>query len=120
MRYKFERTRTSIVATAIDTPSMLNLPESCSFWYESDEEIARRLRWGREKARKLRWIRRQMRYRLGVLEQRCVTLHYIQRLTFREISKRVGTDPSCVHRTVRRAIAKLRRAAERYPGREDE
>ncbi len=120
MRYAFERARTSIVATAIDTPSILNLPESCSLWYETEDEIARRLRWGREKARKLRWIRRQMRYRLAVLEQRCVTLHYIQGLTFREISKRVETDPSCVHRAVRRALVKLRRAAKHYPGRENE
>jgi DNA-directed RNA polymerase specialized sigma24 family protein len=120
MRYKFERTRASIVATAIDTPSILNLPESCSFWYETDEEIARRLRWGREKARKLRWIRRQMRYRLGVLEQRCIMLHYVQGLTFREISTRVGTDAACVHRTVRRAVVKLRRTVKHYPGRDNE
>ncbi|HOE66571.1 MAG TPA: hypothetical protein PLO62_08585, partial [Candidatus Hydrogenedentes bacterium] len=49
-------------------------------WYETEEEIAAGVKWGREKARLLRWVRSQMTMRLTLRERRCVELYYFEGL----------------------------------------
>ncbi len=80
-------------------------------WYESKEEIADKLAWGRRKAVLLRWVRLQMGRRLTARERHCIELVYFRGLSFRQAGAATGTRESSVHRATRRAIRKLRAAA---------
>jgi len=80
-------------------------------WYETEEEIAAGVKWGREKARLLRWVRSQMTMRLTLRERRCVELYYFEGLTFREAAHRTETNATSVYRAVQRSLRKLRQAA---------
>jgi len=83
-------------------------------WYETEEEINERLRWGREKAKQLRWVRSQMIARLTEKERQCVRLYYFKQLNFREIGDKLGINVSTVYRAVERGVRKLREAAREH------
>jgi RNA polymerase sigma factor (sigma-70 family) len=84
-----------------------------SAWYETPEEIERGLERGVEKARLLRWVRRQMGRKLTARERHCIELYFFEGLTFREIARRTDTNASSAYRAVRRALRKLKVAAQR-------
>ena len=91
-----------------------NMDASDSPWYESEEEIRERLRWGTEKAKQLSWVRSQMTARLTEKERQCVRLYYFKQLSFRQIGAKLGINVSSVYRAVGRGVRKLREAAEEY------
>lgn len=92
-------------------PELLRyFPTTRAAWYETPEEVAAGLEWGREKARLLAWVRRQMTRRLTVRERRCVELYFFQGLTYREVAGLTNRNVSSVHRAVVRALRKLRAA----------
>jgi RNA polymerase sigma factor (sigma-70 family) len=84
-------------------------------WYETPEEVAAGLAWGREKARLLRWVRKRMGERLTLRERRCIELYFFQGMTYREAAVKTGVNASSVHRAVQRGLRKLRAAAARRP-----
>lgn len=86
--------------------------ETDGLWHETDEEVRDGLEYGREKARLLRWVRRHMRSRLTARERHCIELLFFRGLTCREAGARIGTQPSSVHRSAQRGLAKLRRQLE--------
>ncbi len=97
----------------VDPATLGKLDETHGLWHETPEEIEEALELGREKARLLRWVRRHMRSRLTPLER-----YYVQELFFRgryyrDVAARRGVDPSVVHRSVQRGLAKLRRQLEK-------
>lgn len=81
-----------------------------SMFYETPEEIAAGLEWGRRKAELLHWIRRQMGRRLTRRERRCVELHFFAGKTYQEVGEFTGTNASSAHRAISRAMRKLRQA----------
>ena len=91
-----------------------NLDASDTPWYESEEEIEERLRWGKEKAKQLSWVRGQMSARLTEKERQCVRLYYFKQLSYREIGEKLGINVSSVYRAVERGVRKLREAAEEH------
>ena len=84
-------------------------------WSETPEEVAAGIEWGRRKRVLLRWVRKQLGARLTLRERRCLELYYFQGLTFSQVGERTGTDPSSSFRAVKRAVIKLKRAAEEDP-----
>ena len=91
-----------------------NMDATDSPWYESEEEIRERLRWGTEKAKQLSWVRSQMTARLTEKERQCVRLYYFKQLSFRQIGAKLGINVSSVYRAVGRGVRKLREAVEEY------
>lgn len=81
-------------------------------WYETQDEIRDKLRWGRVKAEQLKWVRSQIVLRLSKLEGQCIRLYYFKGLTYRETAAQLGTNVSSVHRAVRRGVRKLRQTLE--------
>ncbi|MCA1900684.1 MAG: hypothetical protein LDL53_00460 [Candidatus Hydrogenedens sp.] len=83
------------------------VPSHCSLWYESPEEIEKKLAWGEEKTRLLQWVRKQVQRKLSPKEKRYIEMYYFQGLTLETISERSGANPSAIHRALRRGIRKL-------------
>ena len=90
---------------------MARLAVSDGFWYEDPETVRRKLKEGRRREELLAWVRRRMRDRLTAREAECVRLHYFEGLAYRAIEARLGIGLATVHRGLRRALEKLRRAA---------
>lgn len=84
-------------------------------WYETPEEIAVGLDWGRRKALLMRWVRRHMARRLTLRERRCIELYYLFGLNHRQVGDATGTAGSSAFRAIARGLRKLRLAAEEDP-----
>lgn len=110
-KYARELRRTISVPPA----SMAGLPESAGLWHESGEEVERALAWGERKRVLIAWVRETVRRRLSETERRCIEMHFFEGLSHRESAARAGTNPSSVQRGLRRALEKLRDAAENDP-----
>ena len=108
-------TRAARLGLSVAPETLAHLPESAGAWHESPEEIARALAWGERKARLMAWVRDAMRRRLSDAERRCIELHFQEGLSFREAGARSGAHASSVHRTLKRALEKLREAAASDP-----
>ncbi len=80
-------------------------------WHESEDDIRHGLAEGRRKRRALRRVRNWMDTRLTKRQRQCLELYYFQGLTFREAGEALGTNATSVHRCVRRALRRLRKAA---------
>ncbi len=83
------------------------IPSSKSLWYETPEEIEKKLQWGKEKARLLQWVQKQIQRKLTVKERNYIELYYFQGLTLELISKKYHSNPANISRTIRRGIKKL-------------
>ncbi len=81
-------------------------------WYETQEEIAAGLDWGRRRALLMRWVRRHMAGRLTLRERRCIELHYLFGLNHRQVGAATGTAGSSACRAIQRGLRKLRLAAD--------
>lgn len=92
--------------------------DSRGLWYETEEETVAARKDAEERALLLRWVRREMRRRLTPRERRFLEQHYFKAFSTREVGRRNGVNQSTVSRTLRQAVAKLRRAA-RENGRGD-
>ncbi|NIA13595.1 MAG: hypothetical protein GWP08_05895 [Nitrospiraceae bacterium] len=79
-------------------------------WYETAEEVADGLAWGKRKERLLRWVRVQMTERLTQRERECIELYYFRGLSCRQMGVVTGTHASSAHRALQRGIRKLRAA----------
>lgn len=90
-----------------------NLNEDRSPWHETTEDVFDMFRKTWVRRRKLQWVRAQMRICLSKVEQRSVALYYWHGLTYRQAASILGVRPSTVNRAVKRAIKKLRVAAEK-------
>jgi RNA polymerase sigma factor (sigma-70 family) len=110
-----EDTRVNRLGISLPAEAMAHLPESAGAWHESREEVERALVWGGHKARLIAWVRETLRRRLSETERRCVELHFFEGLSRREAARRAGITPSSMHRGLRRAVEKLREAAETDP-----
>lgn len=98
-------------AFTADPRELESVPEEWGLWYESAAEIEQGLYWGRRKARLLRWVWVTMERRLTVIERRCIRLHFLNAMSYREAGVALGRSASSVCRAVWRGIGKLRRAA---------
>ena len=105
------RSRASRFAVAAPPSYFKRLEARRNPWYESPEEIAAGLAWGRRKARLLQWVRQEMATSLTQREQECIDLYFFHGMTCREVGQATGTNASSVHRAIRRSIRKLRQAA---------
>jgi RNA polymerase sigma factor (sigma-70 family) len=83
-----------------------------SAWHETCKDIDRGVAWGLRKAVLLAWVREQMHIALTARERHCLELYYFRGLTYREAGAATSTNASSVYRAVKRAIRKLRKAAE--------
>lgn len=90
---------------------MLNIKRG--MWYESPEEVAKGLEWGRRKAVLLRWVRRQMGRRLTARERNCLELYFFRGMTLLEVGEATRTSKAAACRAVARSFRKLRAAAQR-------
>ena len=90
---------------------MLNIKRG--MWYESPEEVAKGLEWGRRKAVLLRWVRRQMGRRLTARERNCLELYFFCGMTLLEVGEATRTSKAAACRAVARSLRKLRAAAHR-------
>jgi len=90
---------------------MLNVRRG--MWYESPEEVAKGLEWGRRKAVLLRWVRRQMGRRLTARERNCLKLYFFRGMTLLEVGEATCTSKAAACRAVARSLRKLRAAAQR-------
>ena len=86
-------------------------------WFETADEIRIAIERGRKNARLLEWVRSQMRLRLSPVERRCIELYYFEDLNYRQAAEVLGVNVTSVYRGVRRALRKLRTAAENHPPR---
>jgi len=86
-------------------------------WFETEEEIRIAVRRSHRNARLLEWVRSQMRLRLSPVERRCIELYYFEDLNYRQAAEVLGVNVTSVYRGVRRAVRKLRTAAETHPPR---
>ena len=84
---------------------------SHGLWHETDTEIDAAFSAAEERALLLRWVRREMRRRLTPRERRFLEQHYFAALPASEVARRNGVHPTTVTRGLRRAVAKLRKAA---------
>ncbi len=91
---------------------MEGIPEHRGAWYETPAEIEQQLEWGKRKAELMRWVRRQMERRLTPRERRCLELYYFENLNYEQVGRATNTHCSCAWRAVRRALDKLRAAAQ--------
>lgn len=89
-----------------------SLNEDRSPWHETPEDFFDAIRRSWVRRRKLQWVRAQMRIWLSEVEQRSVALYYWHGLNYRQAAAILGMQPSTVNRAVKRAIKKLRIAAE--------
>ena len=89
------------------------LARARGIWYETPEEVAAGLAWGKRKAVLLRRVRRYMRTSLSECERVCAELYFFGGKNCREIAEATGSTPPSVHRAVSRAARKLRKAAQR-------
>jgi len=105
------RSRASRFAVAAPPSYFKRLEARRNLWYESPEEIAAGLAWGRRKARLLQWIRQEMGTSLTQRERECIELYFFHGMTCREVGQATATNASSVHRAIRRSIRKLRQAA---------
>jgi DNA-directed RNA polymerase specialized sigma24 family protein len=110
-----EQTRVNRLGISVPPEAMNGLPESAGAWHETREEVARALAWGERKGRLIAWVRETVRRRLSYRERRCIELHFFEGLSCREAAARAGTSASSMHRGLRRALDKLRDAAETDP-----
>ncbi|MGC8739328.1 MAG: hypothetical protein ACP5UA_11890 [Candidatus Hydrogenedens sp.] len=83
------------------------ISETQSLWYETPEEIERKIQWGKEKAHLLNWVKKQMERKLTLKEKKYIECYYLQGETLEVISKRFHSHPANIHRTIRRGIKKL-------------
>lgn len=97
---------------AFDPHTMGVFSNERGFWYESPADAAEAEAWGKEVRRLIRWIRATMGRRLTAREQAALVEYYFEGRSFREAGGELGRNASSVHRAVRRALVKLRRAAE--------
>ncbi len=86
-------------------------------WFETAQQIRAGLEHGRQTAHLLEWVRSQMRLRLSPVERRCIELYYFEDLNYRQAAEALGVNVTSVYRGVRRALRKLRVAAENHPPR---
>ncbi len=86
-------------------------------WFETAEQIRAGIEHGRQIAHLLEWVHSQMRLRLTPVERRCIELYYFENLNYRQAAEVLGVNVTSVYRGVRRALRKLRTAAENYPPR---
>jgi len=86
-------------------------------WFETIEQIREGIERGRQTAHLLEWVRSQMRLRLSPVERRCIELYYFEDLNYRQAAETLGVNVTSVYRGVRRALRKLRVAAEKHPPR---
>ncbi len=84
-------------------------------WYETPDEVAAGLDWGRRRALLMRWVRRHMARRLTQRERRCIELYYLFGLNHRQVGAATGTAGSSACRAIARGLRKLRLAAEEDP-----
>jgi len=80
-------------------------------WYETPEEVAAGLEWGRHKRCLLHWIRQQMENQLSDFERECVELYFFETNTYREVADLLDVNVSSAHRAIARGLRKLRAAA---------
>jgi RNA polymerase sigma factor (sigma-70 family) len=106
---KEPRRRADRFAVSVSPDFFTEISTTRGAWYESREEIEAGLEWGEQKTQLLRWTRRQISRRLTVRERRCVELYFFQGLTYLEIGKATGINPSSAFRAVRRSLNKLKR-----------
>ena len=107
-----ETTRGGRNGYPIDPFILSMLPSRRGLWHEDGPAIRRALRWGRRKEQLLRWVRVHMLLVLTRRERECVELYYFRGLCLREAGAASSTHPSSVHRALKRAIRKLRKAAQ--------
>lgn len=90
--------------------------EEDALWFETKDEIRKKLRWGREKERLLAWVRMEMVIVLDPRARECLERHCFRGETLREIAAALRMHLSSVYRAVWRAIRTLRRHAEAQGG----
>ncbi|HOQ31667.1 MAG TPA: hypothetical protein PLA12_04040 [Candidatus Hydrogenedens sp.] len=83
------------------------ISEAQSLWYETPEEIERKIEWSKEKAQLLNWVKKQMERKLSIKERKYIEHYYLQGETLEFISKKFHSHPANIHRTIRRGIKKL-------------
>ena len=91
---------------------LADLPAERGMWHEGPEDVALARARAAEKARLLRWTREAMQRRLTARERRLVELYYFEAQTLAQVARRRRVHPSTVSRALRRAVRKLRAAAE--------
>ena len=107
-----QRTRAARFAVSMDPNSIQNFAQQNRAWYESEEDVEEGLAWGEEKADLLQWVQKQAARRLTAVERRALDQYYNRTMTYREAAAEAGVNPSTVYRAVRRAVRKLKQAAE--------
>jgi DNA-directed RNA polymerase specialized sigma subunit len=91
---------------------MDRMPESRRAWYETESEVRAGLRWGKRKAELMKWLRKEMGRRLTAREQHCLELYFFKAMNYEQIGSATNTVSSSAFRAVRRALRKLKSAAE--------
>ena len=109
---RLRRTREWRPEITVAPERLADLPPERGMWHETPEDAALARARAKEKARLLRWTRQAMQRRLTAQERRLVALYYFEGLTLKETAQRRRTHPSTVSRALRRAVRKLRVAAE--------
>lgn len=106
-----KRTRASRHEVVLTPDLLKGWNERRGAWYESPEEVEEGLAWGREKARLLRWVRRQMQGRLTSRQRMHVELYFFRGMTYIQVAQALGSNPASAHRSIQRALRRLKQAA---------
>lgn len=94
-------------------PHMLDVfPAEAGAWYERAEEVRRGLANGDNRARLIMWVRKKMPTHLSRREAQCVELYYLAAWNQPAIAAHCNCHVSTVCRNLRRAVRKLRKAAQ--------
>lgn len=106
------RTRAARFAVSMDPNVIQSFAQGQHAWHETEEEIEEGLAWGEEKEALLRWVRTQCERRLTAVERRALIQYYHRNLSYRQAAAQAGVNPTTIYRAVRRAVRKLKEAAE--------
>ena len=95
---------------SFDPSAIAGFANENGLWYETRDEIAAGLRNGRRRARLLAVVRKVMPQCLTARQQLCLTEHYFEGKSYRQIGQEQGLHFTTVGQHVTAAVRRLRKA----------
>ena len=95
---------------SFDPSAIARFANENGLWYETRDEIAAGLRNGRRRARLLAVVRKVMPQCLTARQQLCLTEHYFEGKSYRQIGQEQGLHFTTVGQHVTAAVRRLRKA----------